>query len=64
MTSPDFERAFADLVDLVRRMRAAQRAYFARRLNADLQLAQRLEREVDAALEPKDRGLFDGGDAR
>ncbi len=37
-------------VDLVRRMRSAQRAYFARRNNADLEKARALERQVDETI--------------
>jgi len=49
-----------DFRELVRRMRAAQKRYFASRDRAVLAEAQRLEREVDAALAQSTGGLFDG----
>lgn len=51
----------SDFRELVRSMRAAQRAYFKSRDRSVLIEAQRLEREVDAALGGEERGLFDGG---
>lgn len=53
MTPDDFRA-------LVRRMRDAQRRYFRTRDRAILEEAQRIEREVDAAIEQKAPGLFDG----
>lgn len=52
----------SDFRELVRRMRAAQKAYFKSRDRSVLIEAQRLEREVDATLQSgQERGLFDGG---
>lgn len=45
----------ADFRDLVRQMRAAQRAYFKTRDRAALDESIRLEREVDAALDATER---------
>lgn len=47
-----------DFRELVRRMPAAQKKYFAQRDRAVLQEAQRLEREVDAALRAEEGGMF------
>jgi hypothetical protein len=51
------------LADLVRRMREAQRRYFAGRSTGDLEASKALERQVDAAcrevLDPPQPGLFD-----
>lgn len=40
----------ADFVDLVARMRDAQRRYFRTRARGDLEESKRLEREVDGAI--------------
>lgn len=48
----------ADFRDLVRRLREAQRRYFARRTQEDLVESKRLEREVDQALGLEGRRLF------
>lgn len=49
-----------DFRQLVKAMRAAQKAYFKSRDRSVLQEAQRLERDVDRALEAETGGLFDG----
>lgn len=48
-----------DFRALVKAMRAAQKAYFKSRDRSVLQEAQRIEREVDRALEAETGGLFD-----
>lgn len=50
-----------DLLTLVRRMRAAQRDFFSTWDRVGLDLARRLEREVDHELNTTDQGiLFEG----
>lgn len=44
------------LIDLVRRVRAAQRAYFANRTPDRLNTSKKLERQLDDALEAYDSG--------
>jgi hypothetical protein len=54
----------SEFVDLVRRMRDAQRRYFKTRDRGDLDTSRQLEREVDRAVEAiQQPGLF-GGTAR
>ena len=50
MNPPQLDR-FAALVDLVKRTREAQRAYFQSRDSAALTEARRLERELDKAID-------------
>ena len=40
-----------DFIDLVRRMRAAQKAFFKKRKQSDLIESKRLEKEVDQTLD-------------
>ena len=53
-----------EFCDLVKRMRHAQKTYFRTRDRDVLREAQRLEREVDKALEERQYGkdLFDGNE--
>jgi hypothetical protein len=57
---PDAPARDADLRALVLKMRTAQRNYFRTRKPETLALAQRLEREVDAALAVDGPGLLPG----
>lgn len=46
----------AEIIDLVRWMRAAQKAYFKTRDRVDLEASKKLERQVDQALTERAAG--------
>ena len=46
----------ADILDLVAKMRNAQKIYFKERSSLDLQRSKELERQVDAALAKRKQG--------